>query len=173
MKLSKTTWWMLGGLGVSVISIGGFMLLNRRLKRQKIGQDTTDSLKENSVAIVTSVSTRQIPNWNNPFDMNYTKEVQQWLGAKPIVVLDTTTAKKYAQKIKKAKGLFNDDEATIKTIFSKNLKDKTNVSNISRAFWELYKKDMWQYLASFLSASELQTYVNKYVRSLPNYTLAS
>ena len=173
MKLSKTTWWMVGGLGVSVISIGGFMLFNKRLKQKK-GSTTINgaSSQGKGISIGTRGATKQVPNWDNAFDMNYTNDVKQWLSPKTILVLDQQSAKQFAKKIKEAKGFFDDDEAAIRDIFSKRLKDKTNVSSISRAFWELYKKDMWQHLASFLSPSEMKKYVNQYVKSLPNYTSA-
>jgi len=104
--------------------------------------------------------------------MNYTKEVQQWLSPKSILILDIQTAKEYAKIIKNAKGTFNDNEGAVRVIFSKRIRDKTQVSEISKAFWRLYKIDMWQYLKSFLSQRELAENVTQFIRQIPNYTLA-
>lgn len=174
MKLSKKTWWMIGGVGVSAMSIGAFVFFNRRLKQQKNRQTNISMPSNNSqpVSIARTAATRQVPNWDNAFDMNYTREVQHWLKPKSIVLLNAQSAQKYAKQLKEANGRFNDDEAAIEAIFSKQLKDKTNVSSISKAFWELYKKDMWQFLASFLSPTEMNRYVSKHVKALPNYTIA-
>ncbi len=171
MEISKTTWWMIGGASVAVIGVGVFWFFNNRLKNQntsnlansKLGLGTPINLK-------TTAGVRQVPNWNNAFDMNYTDEVKRWLQPKSIVEISSTTAKKYAEQLKNAKGTFNDNEEIVKIIFSKHLKDKTNVSSISKAFLLRYKIDMWQHLSSFLSATELNQYVTQAVKQLPNYT---
>jgi len=81
------------------------------------------------------------------------------------------TALRYAKKIKEAKGSFNDDEKVIQEIFGKLLKDKVQISQLSKAFWKRYKKDLWKYLTSFLSNSELTQYIRKPIRNLPNYRI--
>ena len=173
MEISKTTWWMIGGATVAGLSIGAFWFFNNRLTQKKKPKASNASLGEGkTINLSATAGTRQVPNWNNPFDMNYINEVAQWLQPKSIVKMDKTTALNFAKTIKNAKGTFNDDEEAVRLIFSKRLRDKTNVSSISKAFWNNYKKDMWQYLSSFLSQSEMQKYVAQPVKQLQNYTIA-
>jgi len=172
MEISKTTWWMLGGAGFAGISIGMYYLYHKIQKNKKEAYPTIPLGKGTRIIPNKVGKTRQVPNWNNPFDMNYLNDVRQWLAPKSIVVMDNNTANRYAEELKKAKGTFNDDEAIVKEIFSKKLKDKTNVASLSRAFWLRYKKDMWEYLSSFLSNKEMQTHVNQPVKKLPNYTIS-
>lgn len=170
MEITKTGWWMIGGTGVAVLSIGTFALLSRKRKKGVSNKSITTSIG-NGVQVTTGNvgTTKQEPNWNSPFDMNYLIDVQKWVAPKGIQVLDEASAKKLAKTIKKAKGTFNDDEDAVKGVFGKKLRDKTQVASLSKAFYQLYKKDMWQYLNSFLSQSEMKEYVTKYVNRLPNY----
>lgn len=170
MEITKTGWWMIGGTGVAVLSIGTFVLLSRKRKKSMSNKGTVTSVGSGIQVTTGNVgTTKQEPNWNSPFDMNYLKDVQRWVSPKSIVVLDAITAKKYAKIVKSAKGTFNDDEDAVKAVFGKKLRDKTQVASLSKAFYQLYKKDMWQYLNSFLSQSEMKEYVTKYVSRLPNY----
>ena len=116
------------------------------------------------------------PNWDNPFDMNYEKDVKTWVKPKKIFVLKQSYAEQYAKELKDAYGggwYSDDDEDAVKAVFSKKLKDKVHVANVSRAFWNKYQKDMWEYLANFLSSSEMEENVHKPVRTLPNYRIAN
>lgn len=170
MEITKTGWWMIGGTGVAVLSIGTFALLSRKRKKRVSNKSITTSIG-NGVQVTTGNvgTTKQEPNWNSSFDMNYLTDVQKWVAPKGIKVLDEASAKKLAKTIKNAKGTFNDDEDAVKDVFGKKLRDKTQVASLSKAFYQLYKKDMWQYLNSFLSQSEMKEYVAKYVNRLPNY----
>ncbi|MEQ3656525.1 MAG: hypothetical protein ABNH00_11730 [Dokdonia sp.] len=171
MEISKTGWWMIGGAGLGVIGIGVFVTLSRKRTQQQSTAVTSSTAVGNGVQVTTGNvgTTKQEPNWNSPFDMNYLTDVQRWVAPKGIQVLDDASAKKLATIIKNAKGTFNDDEDAVKGVFGKKLRDKTQVASLSKAFYQLYKKDMWQYLNSFLSQSEMKEYVSKYVSQLPNY----
>ncbi|WP_203458138.1 hypothetical protein [Lacinutrix sp. WUR7] len=171
MEISKTGWWMMGGAGAAVIGIGVFVTLSRKRTQNNTNQNNTSTSIGNGVQVTTGNvgTTKQEPNWNSPFDMNYLTDVQKWVAPKGIQVLDDISAKKYAKIIKESKGSFNDDEDAVKSVFGKKIRDKTQVASLSKAFYQLYKKDMWQYLNSFLSQSEMKEYVTKYVNRLPNY----
>ncbi|QKX07590.1 hypothetical protein HN014_10745 [Aquimarina sp. TRL1] len=110
------------------------------------------------------------PNWKNPYDMNYLKDVKKWLGKRKIRKLPHNKAREYARILKRAKGRWRDDTQAVTSVFTQ-IKDKTQVASISKAFWVDYKKDMWQYLRSFLSAKEMEKYVHRPVRKLDNYSL--
>lgn len=162
---------MIGGAGLGVIGIGVFVTLSRKHNKQQSMATATITAIGSGVQVSTGNvgTTKQEPNWNSPFDMNYLTDVQKWVSPKSIRVLDDISAKKFAKIIKEAKGTFNDDEETVKDLFGKKLRDKTQVASLSKAFYQSYKKDMWQYLNSFLSQNEMKEYVSKYVQRLPNY----
>lgn len=171
MEISKTGWWMIGGAGFGVIGIGAFVMLSRKSNTTNSTNQTVTTSIGNGVQVTTGNlgTTKQEPNWNSPFDMNYLTDVQKWVAPKSIQLLNDASAKKLAKIIKEAKGSFNDDEDAVKAVFGKKLRDKTQVASLSKAFYQLYKKDMWQHLNSFLSQSEMKEYVSKYVNRLPNY----
>lgn len=162
---------MIGGAGLGAVGIGVFITLSRKRTQQPSTAVTSSTAIGNGIQVTTGNvgTTKQEPNWNSPFDMNYLTDVQKWVAPKGIQVLDDASAKKLASIIKNAKGTFNDDEDAVKDVFGKKLRDKTQVASLSKAFYQLYKKDMWQHLNSFLSQSEMAAYVSKYVSRLPNY----
>lgn len=174
MKITKTGYWMIGGAALATLGIGTFILIaHRKNKSQKGKTKTTSSSIGTGIQIKTGTTgtIKQEPNWHNPFDMNYRNDVSDWLAPKSILTLNEKTADNYAKDLKNAKGRFNDNEAIVKAIFGKRLQDKTQVASLSEAFFKRYKKDLWQYLNSFLSQSELESHVKTPVKRLPNYQL--
>jgi hypothetical protein len=171
MEISKTGWWMMGGAGAAAVGIGVFVTLSRKRTQNNSNQSSTSTSIGNGVQVTTGNlgTTKQEPNWNSPFDMNYLTDVQKWVAPKGIQILDEASTKKLAKIIKEANGTFNDDEDAVKDVFGKKLRDKTQIASLSKTFYQLYKKDMWQHLNSFLSQSEMKEYVSKYVNRLPNY----
>jgi len=110
------------------------------------------------------------PDWNNPFDMNYEQDVKAWIHPKRVYTLKKEYASQLASQLKKAKGGWLDDnEEAVYDVFAKKIKSKVHVANLSKAFWNDHKKDMWEHLKSFLSNSEMEKYVHAPVRKLPNY----
>ena len=175
MKISKTMWWVVGGAGTIGLGIGLYVLFfgkNNKKDHVFMGVGTLDKpvIVAQGGGTATAVTE---PNWKNPFDMNYNKDVNTWLGGKKIKELPESVAKHFAAKLFNAKGTFNDDEQAVAQVF-KSLKDKTQVASLSGAFYYQYgRRDMWQYLRSFLSDSELKELVYDQVRSLPNYRLVA
>jgi hypothetical protein len=171
MTLTKTGWWVIGGASLGLLTLGVFKMLSKTKQNVSIPQIKHQERLGAGLKLQPQIARlKQEPNWNSPFDMNYSNEVQQWVAPQRISLLDHAKAKALAKRIKTAKGVFNDDEQAVKTVFSKQLRDKTQVSQVSKAFYHTYKKDLWQYLNSFLSAKEMQLYVMKPVQGLPNYT---
>lgn len=181
--MEKTHWIIMGGLTVSVLGVGSYFLFfsekektgskstwvfgNPKSKNRKM--DSDEGLQVTQKEQGASIS---IPNWDNPYDMAYTEEVKVWISPRQIYQLAPKAAEKLATQLKEAYGgawYANDDEAAVKTVFAKMLKDKVQVSDLSKAFWNKYQKDMWEYLASFLSSSEMEEYVHQPVKELPNY----
>ena len=174
MKIPKTVWWIISVAGAIGIGVGGYSIYKRkRPKTDKYGR------REDNGAIAGGVQTSRgsgqaltEPNWSNPYDMNYQNDVQAWIAPKKLRLLTRSEAEGYAKQLKAAKGgawYKNDDEKAVEGVFAKKLRDKVAVASLSRAFWKLYKKDMWQHLSSFLSRSEMEQYVHGPVRKLPNY----
>ena len=184
--MSKKTWLITGGLLLGASAAVYFLVIKKKapisdkygnLKLKATGKD-----KSISGGISGGVQTSKInaaapavePDWNNPFDMQYADDVKKWVSPKPVIFLKDQFAKQYAKKIYDAKGglLTDDDEDGVGNLFSKVLHDKLQVANMSKAFYALYKRDLYDYLASFLSEDELEKYVLSPMRNLPNYRLA-
>ena len=167
MKTDKT-YIIIGGF-IAVFGLGFFLILKKRSKA-KITSSFDVSAAGNGSSSIPKGDYITEPNWGQPFDMNYKKEVETFLNKK-VKGLDSFTARRYAKKLKEAKNPFNDDEAVVAEIFGKYLKDKAQVSDLSRAFWNVYKLDLWKYLTTFLSSNELTKYIRKPIRNLPNYRI--
>lgn len=175
MKITKTTWWLIGGGSLATIGIGAFIFLKikKNSKNAPYNLKNTQASIGNGVKLNTTATIKQEPNWNKPFNMNYLTDVQKWVYPKKIQVLDESSAKQYAKIIKEAKGTFDDDEDAIENIFGKKIQSKTDVASLSKVFYnDNQGKDMWQHLNSFLSHAEMKQYVWKYVNQLPNYKLS-
>ena len=166
MKL-ETKYIVIGG-GVLVTLIGAYFIL--RKKNDKGIVSSFDSVSGGSGHSSSKGDYISEPDWDKPFDMNYKKHVESYL-KREVKGLDSLTAKRYAKKLKDAKKPFykTDDTESVAQIFGKSLKDKVQVSDLSRAFWNSYKLDLWKHLTTFLSSSELTRYIRKPLRVLPNY----
>lgn len=130
---------MIGGAGLGVIGIGVFVTLSRKHNKQQSMASATITAIGSGVQVSTGNvgTTKQEPNWNSPFDMNYLTDVQKWVAPKSIRVLDDASAKQLAKIIAEAKGAFNDDEDAVKDVFGKKLRDKTQVASLSKAFYQI------------------------------------
>ncbi|MEO9870351.1 MAG: hypothetical protein ABJQ69_03550 [Ekhidna sp.] len=187
MKFLTTHWLIIGGVTLAGGGAAAYFFWYRKrnqsdkygnqiLGGKSQGRNTSGGLS-GGIRITSATKGRAVsePNWDNSFDMNFATEVKNYLAPKRVYELPDAKAKQFAQQIYKAKGkgiFSNDNEEAVKAVFEKRLQDKVQVANLSRAFWHLYKKDMWVYLKGFLSSSELSNYVKKPVRKLPNYRLA-
>ena len=181
MKLDKKTWII---IGVSAVVVGGsiaiyFYATQKKNKSDKYGNPflkdkdsggITGGIRSKTGGVGQTITE---PDWNRPFDMTYEDDVREWVYPRTVKTLDTKDAKDFARKLSEAKGGWfrDDDEDAVKGVF-KQLEDKVQVARLSRVFWDDHKKDMWEHLRSFLSNSEMETYVHKPVRLLPNYHLA-
>lgn len=186
MKNSKQIWWTVSGSALVGLGLGIYFLWvkNKKESTTKIQNRTKVSPQKREQVVISNTSVKQTdkgikvaePNWSDPFDANYTNDVKKWIGPKKIVELNPMTAKQYAQELYKAKGgawFKNDNEKIVNSVFAKKLKDKVQVANLSLAFWKFYQKDMWEYLHSFLSVTEMEKYVGKPTRQLPKYRIAT
>lgn len=72
---------MIGGAGLGVVGIGVFIALSRKRKRNKTMQTITTTPIGSGIQVTTGNvgTTKQEPNWNSPFDMNYLTDVQKWV----------------------------------------------------------------------------------------------
>ena len=115
-----------------------------------------------------------LPNWNQPFNQEFADEVKRYLAPKKVVELDPALGKKLSQTILNAKGFFLDDEDDVEALFAgperfkAPIASKVHLSNLSKAFYkETGGKDLWQYLASFISKRK----INQWVSQLSNYQI--
>lgn len=171
--MTKTMWWVVGGVGLAGLGIGIYFLVKKDHKKKSTISFTTTENTGKPVTVTSGGKATPVtePNWNAPFNMNYIDDVKKWLHGKPIKELPVAVARKYALELKNAKGFIDDDEAAVQRVF-RSLQDKTQVASVSRVFYFDHKNDMYQYLKDFLSDSEMKTLVTDPVQRLPNYRLA-
>ena len=168
-KGEKIFWLFLGAA-----SIGGVIIysIHHRNKKQLSRREN----KPKSLGWTGNATTVNEPDWGSPFDMNFSQEVKRWLSPKRVIEPDAQNSARYAAKLFAAKGgswYEDDDESTVNEVFSRLVKDGIEVAEVSRKFYWLYKQDLWEYLNSFLSESEMEQYVSTPVRSLAPYRLLS
>lgn len=192
--MKKTHWWIMGGFTLTALGIGSYFLFfhqesqtsTKSAKSTKRNDKRTNNQSRKTASGVNAsdkgVQTTKaeqgvrinIPNWDNPFDINYLEEVKAWLSPQRIYELNPKDAAQLAKQLHDAYGgawYINDDEEAIKVVFAQMLKDKVQVAGLSKAFWNKYQKDLWEYLAQFLSPRELEEYVHRPVNELPNYRI--
>lgn len=183
----KLTWILIGGVGLIAAGAGIYFFLIKGKSQQsdKYGNlklKTTGQDKATSRGVAGGIQTSKVeqstsvvePNFDNPFDLNYSNDVKKWVAPKTMIFLKDQYARQYAKELYAAKGgvLLNDNEEAVQNVFTKKVKDKVHVSNVAAAFWKDYKKDLYDYLLSFLSESEMEKFVHAPIRNLPNYRLA-
>ena len=184
MKINNTTWWIIGAVSLAGLGAGAYFLWKKHGKDPQRDKYGNLSIKGSESGIEGGVQTTREgqgtsvsePNWENPFAMNYQQDVMRWVAPKTIFLMKKSFADQYAKQLKEAWGgawYKNDDEDAVKDVFTKKVADKVHVSCISKAFYDNYKKDLYDYLANFLSQSEMEAYVIKPVQSLPNYRIAN
>ena len=187
MSITHVRWKAIASLGM-LITLGIGIYLHRQ--RKKIKQtDKYGNLKlkaggkdkkntggvDGGVLTTTGVLSNTLtePNWENPYDMGYEKDVKAWVHPYKIYELGKKQGGSYAKELKAAYGgawYLNDNEGAVQAVFEKII-DKVQVSNLSKAFWNCYQKDLWQYLSNFLTPNEMETYVQSPVKKLPNYRI--
>lgn len=166
--MKKQKWILIGSL-VLVFTTTAYLWW-RKPKRNKTAKSSVPKLTPGQTSDTKIVTE---PNWELPFDMNYAKDVAQWLAPKEVKTLNWDKALHLVTKLKTAKGRWytNDNEAAVYDVFAKQLQDKVEVANLAKVFWQRYKLDMWEYLNSFLSKREMESNVHEPVRKLAPYTI--
>ena len=179
--MTRSSWIIIGGVALVTVGTGLYFFVLRKKDgaSDKYGNLTlkaTDKQATGGLGGGVQTSKENVskvePNWENPFDVSYSEDVRKWLPTKSIILLKSQPAKDAAKQIYDAKGILNDDEESVRDVFKNKVRDKVQVSNVSQAFYTQYKKDLYDYLRSFLSESEMEQYVWSVVRNLPNYRTA-
>jgi hypothetical protein len=102
------------------------------------------------------------------FDVNYAEEISKKI--KGVVLIKSDAASRYAKDIHDAWGLLNDDEDRIYSVL-RSLKDKVQVSQLSKAYLADHKMNLIEKMKSKLSDPEIGQ-VLKIVGGLPAYRVA-
>lgn len=102
------------------------------------------------------------------FDVNYADEIVKKI--KGVILIKTETASQYAKDIYNAWGLLDDDEDKIYSVF-RSLKDKVQVSQVSKSYLRDYKINLIEKMKSKLSDAEIGQ-ILKIVSGLPTYRVA-
>ena len=192
MNTNNKIWWILGGTGLAITcgwAVYHFLLKSPQSMHPK-EREPQPNPRPTSGSIHTSSKPKPAgntspssptkpaltePNWGDPFDMHYEQDVQRWVAPQALVSISSEEANAWAKSLHEAKGSNwwkSDQTDTVENIFGKQLRNKVQVAQLSRAFWDRYQLDLWQYLDSFLNDREMESYVQDPVRNLPNYQLA-
>jgi hypothetical protein len=97
---------------------------------------------------------------------SYYREMLAEHGRAKIALSKPETVEKVAKQFYDAKGIFNDDETKVYGML-RALRYDTQLSQISERFFQMYKKDLYNYIASFMNEKEMLE-VNKLVSNLKN-----
>lgn len=161
--------WIISGIALTG-GVGAIFLF----RKDRPKDQSSDGVGGSGVWTVDNQTTGHItePNWENPFHPGYMSDVIKWVKPKRIIKFIDDYALKLARALKKTKGRYwisRDNEKAVGTLFSKTLKDKVHVSNVAAAFLSEYKMELLPFLKSYLNTDEMERYVYKPVRQLPNY----
>lgn len=99
------------------------------------------------------------------FDIQYADEMTKKV--KGVLWLKPEQASKYAKQIYGAWGVMDDDEDAVYNVF-RSMKDKVQVSQVSKAYATAYKTNLIDTLRNKLSESEISQVLD-IVRVLPRY----
>jgi len=128
---------------------------------QQQSQSSTEAVKDNPFLSFS-------PNYSNAL-------VTAWQKANPGKVWNVPKQQKLTQlqfvdlakDVNESYGYFNDNEDRLYTVFSK-IETQYQLSLLSRVFTFYYKKDLYNYLKSFLDYNEMQPILTK-VQNYPQY----
>jgi hypothetical protein len=134
-----------------ILPIGAIILIAGVLKRFGLLKDTQQE------------KTEQQQLFSNYFSPNYLQQLYKQGGK--TALMTQAKANEVAERIYRSKGFFNDDEGMLYSAI-KAFKYKSQVSQVAGVFYVKYKKDLAQYLQSFLNDKELQS-VFDYTDNLP------
>jgi len=106
------------------------------------------------------------------FDIYYLQKVIQKIPQR-VLVLKEIVANQYAKQLYSAWGSWyegGDDEAKVYGIF-RLMKDKVQVSQVAKAYQEIYAKNLIDVLRERFSSSEIKVVLN-IIEGLPNYRIS-
>jgi len=151
------------GMSIGVLLLGTSAISFRQRKKDKKATD-----------LLGIIQSKLKPSSNGlraekAFDINYLNKLLQQV-SKKVLVIQKSVALQYAKQIQQAWGSWyqgGDDEAKVYAVFRK-LEDKVQVSQIAKAYQEVYAKNLIDVMKNRFSTSEIRT-VLKIVEKLPNY----
>jgi hypothetical protein len=185
MKAEEVNSWIVPAAKLGAVAVGAFAIYKLL---QKIGlvktaeEETTqaDTEEASQSAATANVNPESEANRNAMLSFNpqyrsalviaYAKkygkdktksQLAAWL---KLQQMPSDTASIFAKQIYDSKGTFNDNEDTLYNIF-RNIKTQYQLSFISGIFSTVYKKDLLEYLKSFLNDVE----INKLLTMVKNY----
>jgi predicted negative regulator of RcsB-dependent stress response len=164
---NNTKTLIIGGIiTIAGVWVGVAVFNNKRKKRDRLAiaffSELQRDIAPDSVGLVES----------NAFDIRYWENIGKKI-KKPIYMLTVASSKSYAKDIRDSWGVFDDDEAKIKSVF-RAMKDQVQVSQIAFQYYNDPKGDkinLIDDLKSRLSKDEVGE-VLEIVKKLPQYRLA-
>lgn len=158
MRIDKDT-LKITGITAATLLAASLLLTWKRKQQDKLASRLLEELQKETNPGSAGLSASEA------FDIHYKDKVQKDIGGK-IIVLTQEAAKRYAKEIQDAWGIINDDENKIYAVLRK-LKDKVQVSQVSRAYSDL-DGNLIDVFYDRLSSSEIRK-VLEIVKSKPAY----
>jgi len=154
------------GVSVGALLIGSTALTIRKRNRDERTGQLLSAIKAQIQPIANGLIAE------NAFDIHYLSKVLQAV-SNEVLVLKISTASKYADQINKAWGSWyqgGDDEEKVYGVFRK-MKDKVQVSQVSKAYQDTYSKNLIDTLKDRFEKEEISIVLN-IIKALPNYRTA-
>lgn len=162
MKANK--YHLMAGISLSGLLVWGYFHLRNRKRDElasKLLRKITRLIDPSSKGLLAE----------SAFDVNYVdRALKKESGS--VILLHPNTARKYAKWIRDSFGDWfweNDDEAKVYGVLRK-LKDKAQVSQVAKAYFEQFDKNLIDGLQSHFNDEEVQT-VLQIVGKLPPYRI--
>lgn len=141
MAAEKTDW------SKFILPAGGLLALGLVLQKFGLIPSQESAKQEKNVKLLDSLE---------EFKPGYGAKYAQKQGWQKVLqtLLTTSGAHALAARIKKAKGIFNDNELAVYSAF-KTVRNKAQVSQLAETFQREYGMDLVEYLREFMNEKEL------------------
>lgn len=130
-----------------ILPAGGLLALGLVLQKFGLIPSQESAKQEKNVKALDSLE---------EFKPGYGSKMAEHNGWKKVIqtLLTTAGAHALAARIKKAKGIFNDDELAVYSAF-KTVRNKAQVSQLAETFQREYGMDLVEFLRDFMNEKEL------------------
>ena len=162
MSVNKTTLHVMGIMATAGLC-GTIYIVVKHKRRDQFAVKILEELNK-----ILSPTSKGLSG-EEAFDIQYADEITKKV--KGVLWLKSEQANKYAKQIYGAWGVMDDDEDAVYNVF-RSMKDKVQVSQVSKAYATAYKTNLIDTLRNNLSETEISQ-VLQIIRPLPRYRVNS